>query len=71
MAVDNIKWKIIYHSPNLQEVEILKAVCLDNHIQAVTINKVDSSYLSFGTIELYVPEDDFLRALQIIHTIVK
>ncbi len=47
-------WTKIYESNNLAKVNLLKAFLQDEHqIDAVVMNKKDSSYL-FGLGELYV-----------------
>lgn len=58
-------WVKIFSSSRVHEVEILCGLLKENDIQAITINKQDSSYL-FGEAELYVTADDALRAQQII-----
>lgn len=60
-------WVKIYSSLQIHDIEIVKGVLKENNIQAITINKQDSSYLSFGEIELYVNNNDALEALQIIN----
>ena len=59
-------WIKIYSSTNPVEVEILKHVLLENNIHAVNINQQDSSYLMFGTINLYIKSDNQKKALQLM-----
>ena len=59
-------WINIYSSTDPVEVAILKHVLLENNIHAVNINKQDSSYLMFGTVDLYVKSDNQKKALQLI-----
>ena len=59
-------WIKIYSSTNQVEVEILKHVLLENNIHAVNINRQDSSYLMFGTIDLYIKSNNQKKALQLI-----
>ena len=47
-------WINIFSSTDFVYVEILKHILFDNNIQAVSINQKDSSYLMFGTIDVYV-----------------
>jgi hypothetical protein len=47
-------WVKIYSSLFLAQVEIKKAMLIENEIDAVVLNKLDSSYLAFGQAELYV-----------------
>jgi hypothetical protein len=44
------------------KAEIIKQMLQENNINVVLLNKQDSSYLMFGTIELYVKEDQLLLA---------
>ena len=60
-------WIKIYSSPQVHQIEIVKGVLEDNNIKSVDINKHDSSYRTFGEIELYVNRQDALKALQIIN----
>ncbi|HYK46380.1 MAG TPA: DUF2007 domain-containing protein [Parafilimonas sp.] len=48
-------WFKLYSTKNYAEANILKGMLEENNIRAVILNKLDSSYLSFGEIELYVP----------------
>ena len=47
------------------EVELKCAILRARDINAVIINKQDSSYL-FGDAELYVPQDEVIRAKRIL-----
>lgn len=58
-------WTKIYSSSQSHLIEILKGLLQENDIEAVAINKKDSSYL-FGEIELYVPAHKSMKARQII-----
>lgn len=58
-------WVNIYSSTLVNDIEIVKAVLADNDIHAIDINKKDSFYL-FGEIEVYVNQNDVLKAKQII-----
>ncbi|MDQ3191084.1 MAG: DUF2007 domain-containing protein [Bacteroidota bacterium] len=60
-------WIKIYHSSAIHKVELIKAVLAENNIQSVLMNKKDSSYLSFGEVELYVNPADVLNAMQLIN----
>jgi hypothetical protein len=61
------QWEMIYSSPRLYQVEIMKSVLQDENIPAVIINKQDSAYIVIGEIELYVKSEDILKAKQIIN----
>lgn len=59
-------WICIYSAKQVYQVEIVKAVLLDNNINSVIVNKQDSSY-HFGEVELHVPPDNVIEAKQIIN----
>ncbi|SFQ52769.1 putative signal transducing protein [Parafilimonas terrae] len=48
-------WFKLYSTRNYLEANIIKGKLEENDIQAVILNRQDSSYLSFGDIEIYVP----------------
>ena len=48
-------WYKLYITRNYAEASIIKGMLEENSIEVVILNKLDSSYLSFGDIELYVP----------------
>lgn len=50
-------WHLIYSTGNSALANILKGMLEENHIPAIIMNKQDSSYLSFGDIEIYVPRN--------------
>ena len=55
-------WTKIYTSTDPFKIELLKGFLNENNIIAMSINKKDSSYLSFGEIELLVNEKDVMKA---------
>jgi len=57
----------IYSTSAIYKAELIKGLLLENDIQAVIVNKKDSSYL-FGELEVYVLNDDALQAQHIITT---
>ena len=59
-------WVKIFSSTIPNQAEIIKGMLLENEIESVILNKQDSSYLSFGDIEMYVHPDDVTRANQLI-----
>ena len=59
------QWEKVFTTNTLYQAEIFKAVLEEENITSVIINKLDSSYLSFGEIEVYVNCDDLLRAKQV------
>ena len=48
-------WYKLYITRNYAEASIIKGMLEENNIEVVIMNKLDSSYLNFGDIELYVP----------------
>lgn len=60
-------WINIFTSSNPIEVEIVKQMLEENNINAVVLNKQDSSYNMFGTIDLFVNETEQETALQLIN----
>ena len=48
-------WFLLHITKNAAEANILKGMLEENNIEVMLMNKLDSSYLSFGEIELYVP----------------
>jgi Zn-dependent membrane protease YugP len=61
-------WTKIYTTTNMIEAEIVSTMLNDNGITAVEMNKQDSSYLSFGTIDLYCPANQAIQALHLIRS---
>ena len=59
-------WVIAYESKQEYLAEIARTVLTDNDIESVIINKKDSTYNSFGDIEIYVNRDNLIRAKQIL-----
>jgi len=48
-------WTIIHKGTDLVHANILKGMLEENQIPVQILNKKDSSYLTFGYIEIYVP----------------
>lgn len=59
------EWKKIYTGTDFFRVEIIRQVLAEHDIDAVVMNKQDSSY-RFGQIELYVHEEREADALGVI-----
>ncbi len=55
-------WVCVYTTVQMFRAEIFKRVLADHDIEAVIINKMDSSYKSFGDIEVYVKNDHVIKA---------
>lgn len=64
MASDWIK---VYSTGNPIEAEIVLSMLREHGIEAVEMNKQDSSYHSFGYVELYCIKDHVIQALHLIN----
>ncbi len=49
-------WFKLYITRNYAEASIIKGMLEENNIPVVVLNNLDSSYLNFGDIQIYVPE---------------
>ncbi len=58
-------WVSIYSSTELHQIDMIKGLLFDNDINAVEINKKDSSYL-FGEVELCVRRESVATAIYLI-----
>jgi hypothetical protein len=58
-------WVKIYTSPDFFKSEIVKQVLIDHEIETIIINKQGFPY-RIGEVEVYIHEDDFQKALEII-----
>jgi hypothetical protein len=54
-------WVQVYSTNLMFQAEIFKQVLADHKIEAVILNKKDSSY-KFGEIEVYVKNDHVMKA---------
>ena len=59
------QWEKVYATNAEYQAEILKALLEEENIVSIVVNKQDSSYLSFGDVEVYVKSEDILKAKQI------
>lgn len=59
-------WKQVFLGGELYQAEIARELLENNGINAVVINKKDSSYLAFGNLEVYVNEKDEEKAIEIL-----
>lgn len=58
-------WTLIYSTKDTVYASILHGMLEENQIPVLSLNKLDSSYLAFGYIEVYVP-DNFKEAAQML-----
>jgi len=59
-------WVLVYETPEPYRAEMAKQLLESNNIEAVVVDKRDSSFLSFGKAELYVNKEDEGRAKSFI-----
>jgi hypothetical protein len=59
-------WVKIFSSSNFYQSEIVKQVLIRHHIDTVLLNKQDSSHRAFGDIEVYIHQEDFSKAIEIM-----
>ena len=59
-------WKQVFLSGELYRAEIAKELLENNGINAVILNQKDSSYTSFGNVEVYVNSTDEEKAIEIL-----
>ncbi|PKR80597.1 hypothetical protein CW751_09495 [Brumimicrobium salinarum] len=60
------KNRLVYRTSQSHLASIMKLKLEEEGIQVILINKMDSSYNNFGQIELYVHQNDVIRAKYII-----
>ena len=59
-------WIKIYSSANFYQAEIVKQMLTENQIDTVLLNKQDSSHRTFGHIEVYIHQQDFSNAIELM-----
>jgi len=59
-------WIKIFTSSNYYQSEMVKQALTGNNIEAVLMNKQDSSHRTFGEIDVYVHQADFSNAIEIL-----
>ena len=65
-------WSVVYKTPIHSRAEIVKGVLTEWEIDAVLINKKDSSiHMPLDQVEVLVPSDQVLIALKIIRDYIK
>ena len=58
-------WTCVFVTNNAHKADMVKELLVNENIEAVVMNKKDSSYL-FGDVELYVPPEDENMAIELI-----
>ena len=59
-------WVKIFTSTNFYQSEIVKQVLTGYQIDAVLLNRQASSHPAFGDIEVYVHQENFSEAIEIM-----
>ena len=59
-------WVKIYTSQDSLKAELVMQLLRENDMEVVLMNKKDSSYLNFGEIELYIHQNHFEQAVELI-----
>lgn len=59
-------WKKVYSGSDTFQAQLLKEKLEASDIKCVLLDKKDSAYVMIGEVELYVQEENFLKAINII-----
>jgi transcription antitermination factor NusA-like protein len=59
-------WIKIFTSVNYYRAEMVKQVLTEHDIDSVMMNKRDSSHQTFGHIDVYIHQDNFSQAIEIM-----
>jgi type III secretory pathway lipoprotein EscJ len=59
-------WIRVYKSTNYYQSEIVKQMLVQHAVEAVLLNRQDSSYRNFGNVEVYVHQKDFDNAIELL-----
>ena len=59
-------WVKIFTSSDYYRSEIVKQVLTEHQINTVLLNKQASSYRAFGDVEVYIHQDNFSNAIEIM-----
>jgi transcription antitermination factor NusA-like protein len=59
-------WIRIFTSADYYKSEMIKQALAVHQIDTVLLNKQDSSHRTFGDIEVYIHQEDFSSAIEII-----
>ncbi len=60
------KNKLVYRTSEVYMANIMKLKLEEEGVRVIVINKMDTSYNNFGNIEIYVNQNDVIRAKYII-----
>lgn len=59
-------WVVVHSTTYAHAAELIKGMLKENDIEAVVMNRQDSSYVQFGEIEVLVKREHVLRAKNLI-----
>lgn len=59
-------WLVVFETSLAYQAEIAKEVLANDGIDSVILNQHDSSYTSFGVIEVYVHQDNKEKAIDLL-----
>lgn len=59
-------WIKFFSSADFYRSEMVKQVLCDNEIDAVILNKQGSSHRDFGDVEVYIHQQDFSHAVEVM-----
>ena len=64
------KWICIYTTDRQYKAELVKETLLHENIEAVVYNKMDSSYVFLGKVEVYVQPENEYQAIELLKKII-
>ena len=59
-------WKKVFSSSQLAIASMVSGILMEQKIQTNVLNKIDSSYVFLGEVEVYVTAADYENALLIV-----
>lgn len=59
-------WKKVFSSSQLAVASMVSGILMEQKIQTNVLNKIDSSYVFLGEVEVYVTAADYENALLIV-----
>jgi hypothetical protein len=59
-------WKKVFSSSQLAVASMVSGILMEKQIQTNVLNKIDSSYVFIGEVEVYVSAADYENALLIV-----
>ncbi|MDP4619629.1 MAG: DUF2007 domain-containing protein [Sediminibacterium sp.] len=59
-------WKKVFSSSQLAVASMVSGILMEQKIQTNVLNKIDSSYVFLGEVEVYVSAADYENALLIV-----